>query len=66
MPKTEFYDAYGAAHPKIFGVRDESVSHILHIPLTSLSNDLLGSLYSAPPYEPLVLDKLCQRNGDIS
>jgi hypothetical protein len=34
MPKTEFYGAYGAAHPKIFGVRDV-VSHILHIPLTS-------------------------------
>ncbi|KAJ5825696.1 hypothetical protein N7474_002834 [Penicillium riverlandense] len=24
MPKTEFYDAYGAAHPNLFGVRDES------------------------------------------
>lgn len=30
MPKTEFYDAYGAAHPNIFGMRDESVSHNLH------------------------------------
>jgi hypothetical protein len=28
MPKTEFYDAYGAAHPNIFGMRDESVSPI--------------------------------------
>jgi hypothetical protein len=27
MPKTEFYDAYGAAHPNVFGMRDESVSH---------------------------------------
>lgn len=25
MPKTEFYDAYGAAHPNIFGMRDENV-----------------------------------------
>jgi hypothetical protein len=25
MPKTEFYDAYGAAHPNVFGMRDESV-----------------------------------------
>lgn len=25
MPKTEFYDAYGAAHPNIFGIRDEAV-----------------------------------------
>ena len=27
MPKTEFYDAYGAAHPNVlFGMRDEDVS----------------------------------------
>lgn len=26
MPKTEFYDAYGAAHPNVFGMRDEIVS----------------------------------------
>lgn len=25
MPKTEFYDAYGAAHPNVFGMRDEAV-----------------------------------------
>ncbi|KAL3490374.1 cytochrome P450 [Aspergillus germanicus] len=25
MPKTEFYDAYGAAHPNVFGMRDESM-----------------------------------------
>jgi hypothetical protein len=25
IPKTEFYDAYGAAHPNVFGMRDESV-----------------------------------------
>jgi hypothetical protein len=25
MPKTEFYDAYGAAHPNVFGMRDENV-----------------------------------------
>jgi hypothetical protein len=25
MPKTEFYDAYGAAHPNVFGMRDETV-----------------------------------------
>ncbi|GME26034.1 Cytochrome P450 [Neofusicoccum parvum] len=24
MPKTEFYDAYGAAHPNVFGTRDEA------------------------------------------
>lgn len=25
FPKTEFYDAYGAAHPNVFGMRDEAV-----------------------------------------
>ena len=25
LPKTEFYDAYGAAHPNLFGMRDEAV-----------------------------------------
>ncbi|KAL4936764.1 hypothetical protein BDV06DRAFT_233035 [Aspergillus oleicola] len=25
MPKTEFYDAYGAAHPNVFGMRDEAL-----------------------------------------
>ncbi|OQV02390.1 hypothetical protein CLAIMM_07595 [Cladophialophora immunda] len=28
MPKTEFYDAYGAAHPNVFGMRDENVHSI--------------------------------------
>lgn len=28
MPKTEFYDAYGAAHPNVFGMRDEAVSSL--------------------------------------
>ncbi|KAJ5093937.1 hypothetical protein N7456_009798 [Penicillium angulare] len=28
MPKTEFYDAYGAAHPNVFGIRDESLHSI--------------------------------------
>ena len=25
MPKTEFYDAYGAVQPNVFGMRDEAV-----------------------------------------
>ncbi|OJD29036.1 benzoate 4-monooxygenase cytochrome [Diplodia corticola] len=28
MPKTEFYDAYGAAHPNVFGMRDEAAHSI--------------------------------------
>ncbi|KAJ9663192.1 hypothetical protein H2198_000953 [Neophaeococcomyces mojaviensis] len=28
MPKTEFYDAYGAAHPNVFGMRDEALHSI--------------------------------------
>lgn len=31
MPKTEFYDAYGAAHPNVFGMRDEDVSYVLEL-----------------------------------
>jgi len=28
MPKTEFYDAYGATHPNVFGMRDEQLHSI--------------------------------------
>ncbi|TVY91232.1 Cytochrome P450 monooxygenase [Lachnellula willkommii] len=28
MPKTEFYDAYGATHPNVFGMRDEVLHSI--------------------------------------
>ncbi|RDW84241.1 hypothetical protein BP6252_01831 [Coleophoma cylindrospora] len=28
MPKTEFYDAYGAAHPNVFGMRDENLHSV--------------------------------------
>ncbi|KAJ5923232.1 hypothetical protein N7454_008477 [Penicillium verhagenii] len=36
MTKTEFYDAYGAAHPNVFGMRDETdyislISYIIQI-----------------------------------
>lgn len=29
FPKTEFYDAHGAAHPNVFGMRDEEVRLII-------------------------------------
>jgi hypothetical protein len=28
LPKTEFYDAFGGAHPNVFGTRDESVCYL--------------------------------------
>ena len=28
MPKTEFYDAYGAAHPNVFGMRNETLHSV--------------------------------------
>jgi len=28
MPKTEFYDAYGAAHPNVFGMRNEALHSV--------------------------------------
>lgn len=37
MPKTEFYDAYGAKIPNVFGMRDESVS-------TGLSSSRLAAI----------------------
>lgn len=40
MPKTEFYDAYGAAHPNVFGMRDEFVSYFMTA--ESLVNMLIG------------------------
>jgi hypothetical protein len=36
MPKTEFYEAYGAAHPNVFNIRDENVSRIQDIACTKL------------------------------
>ena len=32
LPKTEFYDAYGAKIPNVFGMRDTHVSHHLGFP----------------------------------
>lgn len=36
MPKTEFYDAYGATHPNVFGMRDETVRHITTFTIESI------------------------------
>lgn len=33
MPKTEFYDAYGAKMPNVFGMRDENVLYSLYLGL---------------------------------
>lgn len=33
MPKTEYYDAFGAAHPNVFGMRDEEVT-LVFFPLS--------------------------------
>lgn len=32
FPKTEFYSAYGAAHPNVFGMRDEAVPSLVSRP----------------------------------
>jgi hypothetical protein len=36
MPKTEYYDAFGAAHPNIFGTRDEAVGCPFYPKLNSI------------------------------
>lgn len=36
LPKTEFYDAFGGAHPNVFGTRDESVSYLETVSLCPL------------------------------
>lgn len=41
MPKTEFYDAYGATHPNVFGMHDEFVSYLLEV--DSLRHKLIGA-----------------------
>lgn len=41
--KTEFYDAYGAAHPNVFGMRDESASVPLWRAILMLSTDICSS-----------------------
>jgi hypothetical protein len=58
FPKTEFYDAYGATHPNVFGMRDEEVAFAFHAtsckPLLTLV--VVGSLDSAAPYVAQLFD----------
>lgn len=48
MPKTEFYDAYGAAHPNVFGMRDEAVS--ISTLVSEYFNDDLVAFDSETPH----------------
>ena len=54
MPKTEFYDAYGAAHPNVFGMRDESVrpalslSHVVFECQADRSRSILSGVDTCP------------------
>lgn len=54
MPKTEFYDAYGAAHPNVFGMRDEVVClfRIFRDCSITLTVDFQGPLNSTSTYVP--------------
>lgn len=65
MPKTEFYDAYGATHPNVFGMRDETVSRTwLEIKLEPNSSLSLVALHKTASYVTQFLPGLYQGNGE--
>lgn len=70
MPKTEFYDAYGATHPNVFGMRDEAVREICPPEIESFQGLLIlysqGPLHSTAAHVAQLLHELRQRNGAIS
>ncbi|GMG26464.1 unnamed protein product [Aspergillus oryzae] len=61
MPKTEFYDAYGAAHPNVFGMRDEVVSLRLRSEIMQLM--VLDALGEAASYVSQLFFELHQGDG---
>lgn len=64
FPKTAFYDAYGASHPNVFGMRDEAVCyleadrHLVYV----LTNDQ-ATLCPTASYVAHFLHVLCEGNG---
>lgn len=50
FPKTEFYDAYGAQHPNVFGMRDESVSDNSSYAAFRITESVLDPFSSKTPY----------------
>ncbi len=66
MPKTEFYDAYGAAHPNVFGMRDETVSRTWP-EIYSESNSFFSpvALNKTASYVTQFLPELYQRDGEV-
>lgn len=62
MPKTEFYDAYGSAHPNVFGMRDEEASLIKQC---STHLTLLVTFYKTTTHVAQLLSELYQRDGKV-
>lgn len=66
MPKTEYYDAFGAAHPNVFGMRDEAVCIKAWFTLWTQANMLIEAFHSATPHVTQLLHQLRQGDGAIS
>lgn len=47
MPKTEYYDAFGAAHPNVFGMRDEAVCILTCSTFWTQANMLIEAFHPA-------------------
>lgn len=65
MPKTEYYDAFGAAHPNVFGMRDEAVSIFAWLMPRIQANTSVETFYPQTPHVTQFLHQLRQRNGEI-
>lgn len=64
MPKTEYYDAFGAAHPNVFGMRDEDVSARLSGELAVLTK--LDALIKATAHGSQLFHLLRQTDGGLA
>lgn len=68
LPKTEFYDAYGAKIPNVFGMRDENVSLIKESSISEIRTLIIhvkATLYSQTTHVPQLLHVIHQRSGTI-
>lgn len=65
MPKTEYYDAFGAAHPNVFGMRDEAVRIVARCMCWHQTNTLIETFHPQAPYVTQLFHQLCQGDGAI-
>lgn len=65
MPKTEYYDAFGAAHPNVFGMRDEEVSIPTWFMRWIEANVYVETLHPQTAHVTQLLHQLRQGDGEI-